>query len=554
MTDIFELSDEATDRVAALDPTLATYQGIAGHEHRWPDLSPEGAAASRALHADIRDSALACATPDASHRLAQRVLIEYCEGIIRHIDSGGHHVELNPLSSMHQTLRFVYGSMADQTRADWRAIITRVETVAEPLAGLQSTLDEGRRAGNVVSRRQVEAVISQGESAAGEQSSFDALRDRLASSPASSEDLERDLDAAIVRAKASFASFNDYLRTTYLPDAAAKDAVGEERYLVAAEMFLGTRLDARATYRWGWDEVERLWEEMQQACAAIDPEAPAHEVLTRLNTEPRYAADDLEHFISSMQDRQQRALDALADVHFDVPEQIRQIDVKVEPAGGALAAHYVGPSEDFSRPGSVWYPVEGQDHFPLFSEISTAYHEGFPGHHLQVGVQLSLGDELSRFHRTIVWYPGSGEGWALYAEHLMGELGFLERPEYVVGLLSMQLARAARVAIDIGVHLELPIPDDVTFHPGENWTFDIARELMTDRAFLPHDMATSEILRYFGWPGQAISYKVGERAILDLRDEWRAAGNTDLKEFHSIVLGAGSVGLDLLADHVRGAF
>ncbi len=554
MGDIFELSDEATDRVASLDPTLATYHGIGGHEHRWPDLSPAGVEASRALHAELCERARVCDTPDDGHRLAQRVLIEYCEGILRHIESGGHQVDLNSLASMHQTLRFIYGSMADQSAADWEAIIARVGTVGEPLAGLQATLDEGRRAGNVVSRRQVEAVIEQGASAAGDQSSFDSLRQRLSASPASSDKLARDLDAAIAVAKAAFASFNAYLETTYLPDAAISDAVGEDRYIEAAEVFLGTRLDLHSTYRWGWDEVERLWTAMQHACAEIDPAAPARDVLTELNTKPEYAANDLEHFISLMQERQQHALDALADVHFDVPEQIRRIDVQVEPAGGALAAHYVGPSEDFSRPGSVWYPVEDQEHFPLFSEISTAYHEGFPGHHLQVGVQLSLGDQLSRFHRTIVWYPGSGEGWALYAEHLMGELGFLERPEYVVGLLSMQLARAARVAIDIGVHLELPIPDDVSFHPGEEWTFDIAHELMTDRAFLPNEMATSEILRYFGWPGQAISYKVGERAILELRDEWRAAGHTDLKRFHSIVLGAGSVGLDLLGDHVRASF
>jgi uncharacterized protein (DUF885 family) len=251
-----------------------------------------------------------------------------------------------------------------------------------------------------------------------------------------------------------------------------------------------------------------------------------------------------------MRDRQLHALTSLEGIHFDVPPEIRKIDIQVEPAGGALAAHYVGPSEDFSRPGSVWYPVDGRDHFPLFAEITTAYHEGFPGHHLQVGVQNALRDELSRYHRSLVWYPGSGEGWALYAEQLMGELGYLERPEYVVGLLSSQLMRSARVAIDIGLHLELPIPDDVSFHPGEVWTYELAHELMTTRAFLQEEEATSEILRYLGWPGQAISYKVGEQAILDLREEWRSAGNFDPKLFHSTVLNVGSVGLDLLREQV----
>jgi len=109
------------------------------------------------------------------------------------------------------------------------------------------------------------------------------------------------------------------------------------------------------------------------------------------------------------------------------------------------------------------------------------------------------------------------------------------------------LLRSARIVIDIGSHLELPIPDDVTFHPGESWSFDLAYELLTTRAFIQPDDARSEVVRYLGWPGQAISYKIGEKAILDLREEWRAASpNYDPKAFHAAVLGVGSVGLDLL--------
>jgi uncharacterized protein (DUF885 family) len=291
---------------------------------------------------------------------------------------------------------------------------------------------------------------------------------------------------------------------------------------------------------------------MQAACAQINPDVPVAAVIEDLQTNPAYAAAGEEEFIEMMAERQARALANLEGVHFDVPEQIRQIDVQVEPPGGASAAHYVGPSEDYSRAGSVWYPVAGQTHFPLFREVTIAYHEGFPGHHLQVGVQTTLADQLSRLHRSLVWYPGSGEGWALYAEHLMGELGYLERPEYVVGLLSSQLLRSCRIAVDIGTHLDLPIPDDVTFHPGERWNFDLAYELLTVRALESPESARSEVIRYFGWPGQAISYKVGEQAILDLRAEGEAKGGFDPKRFHSDVLSVGSVGLDLMRSHLAG--
>lgn len=555
--DIFELSHVAVDQVAVLDPVTATYSGILGFNHLWPDLSPDGHAANLDFYSALKQQALQSVAntaqvdePSRKVDLATKVLIDECDQ--RTSDPNAQFYDLNNIASPHQELRFVFGSQPAETVEDWEAIITRLETIDQPLTGYQATLDTGRSSGHLVSRRQVKAVIEQGETTVGSNSSFHQLSRRFDESPIS-DSTARDrmrarLDSAIGHAKNSFQSFNDYLESNYLPDASAKDAVGEQRYVQQAQRFLGTTLDAQATYRWGWDEVERLWTEMQSACSQIQTGATPAEVVHQLQTDPKYAASDQADFVAQMEALQSQALSQLAGTHFDVPDEIRAIDVQVEPAGGALAAHYVGPSEDFSRPGSVWYPVEGQSHFPLFREVTIAYHEGFPGHHLQVGVQSTLADSLSRFHRMLIWYPGSGEGWALYAEGLMKELGYFEKPEYEVGLLSSQLLRAARIAIDIGAHLELPIPNDVSFHPGEHWTFDLATELLTDRAFEARDSAESEVMRYFGWPGQAISYKVGEQAILDLRSAHRKQPGFDLKTFHSDVLSVGSIGLDLMRD------
>jgi uncharacterized protein (DUF885 family) len=550
MSDIFAISDAAVDRLAAVDPLLATEMGLTTEQDRWPDLSPDGLAEHRRVLAELRAEAQACDAPDDRSRLARRVLIDHCEAGLALHDGGYHQFELNNIASPHQDLRFTFGSMAAATAEDWEAIVTRVETIDRPLDGYRATLEEARRQGRTVARRQVETVVEQGRLTAGPSSPFDELRERLAAADFDAGPLSDRLDRAVDGAKRAFVEFNDYLETTYLPDAAEADAVGEERYLLAARTFLGTDLDLAETYRWGWDEIERLWTDIGVACRDIDAGAEVGEVIERLKTDPAYAVSELDEFVELMQDRQATALQALDGVHFDVPSQVRSIDVQVEPAGGASAAHYVPPSEDFSRPGSVWYPVAGKTHFPLFQEVTTAYHEGFPGHHLQMGVQVARSADLSRFHRLAVWYPGSGEGWALYAEHLMGELGYLERPEYVVGLLSSQLLRACRIAIDIGVHLDLAIPGDVTFHPGERWTFEVARELLTDRALAGDDEAVSEVTRYFGWPGQAISYKIGEQAILDLRADAEAAGGFDPKAFHARVLEIGSVGLDHLRDHM----
>ncbi len=554
MTDIFDVCHAAVDRVGADDPLLATEIGLDGHQDRWPNYSPDGLAASRDLLDDLRAQALACPAPEARDRLAQRTLVEYCDTFLAFHESGRHLRDLNNIVSPHQMLRFTFGSMPAATVDDWEMIVTRLETIDQALGHYRQGLEEGRSRGLTASRRQVEAVVEQGRVTATEHSVFDELPANLAkaSIDQSAGRLDQRLSAGVAKAKQAYLDFNDYLVGSYLPDAVAADGVGEERYRHEVRAYLGTDLDLAATYRWGWDEVERLWAKTQVACAAIDSYATPAEIIERLKTDPAYAVSDINSFIELMTARQHSALAALDQVHFDVPPQIRTIDVQVEPAGGATAAHYVPPSEDFSRAGSVWYPVAGRTHFPLFQEITTAYHEGFPGHHLQCGVQLARAADLSRFHRLMVWYPGSGEGWALYAEHLMGELGYLERPEYEIGLLSSQLFRACRVVIDIGVHLDLPIPDDVTFHPGSRWTYELAVEMLTSRAMLGEVDATSEATRYLGWPGQAISYKLGEQAILDLRAEAEAAGDFDPKAFHAKVLEVGAVGLDLLREHVTG--
>jgi uncharacterized protein (DUF885 family) len=444
----------------------------------------------------------------------------------------------------------VFGSMDSATEEGWDNILRRLEGIGAALDGYRDTLEMGRAAGRTAAIRQVETVVGQGELATGQDSSFDQLRDRLAASGLDLERYQGRLDDAIDQAKSAFVEFNRYLVDTYAPDATPTDGVGRERYGTHARLFLGTGLDWEETYQWGWNEVERLWSELNSVAADIDPDKAPAEVFEMLTSDPAYAMSSVPDFVEVMKQRQDQALAQLDGVHFDVPDPIKTIDVQVEPSGGASAASYIPPSEDFSRPGSVWYPIEGRTFLPLFQEVTIAYHEGFPGHHLQVGVQMCQGDALSRFHRSWVWYPGSGEGWALYAERFMDELGYLEQPEYRAGLLSSQMLRACRVVIDIGVHLGLPIPDSATFHPGESWTFDLARELIMTRALEGSETATSEITRYFGWPGQAISYKVGEQAILDLRHEHSKRPDFDLKQFHADLLAVGSVGLDLLRDQM----
>jgi uncharacterized protein (DUF885 family) len=250
-----------------------------------------------------------------------------------------------------------------------------------------------------------------------------------------------------------------------------------------------------------------------------------------------------------MTERQRRALAELDGEHFDVPEAIRTIEVKEAPPGGIPGVYYAPPSEDFTRRGTVWYSLQGDGPFPLWDHVSTAYHEGFPGHHLQCGIQVSLTKNLCRLHRVACDYAGYAEGWALYAERLMRELGYYEQPAYELGMLANAMVRACRVVFDIGAHLGLAIPGDAPFHPGERWSFELGVEMMETLGGLTPEHAASEVTRYLGWPAQAISYKVGERAILGLREEYLAAGGTR-KAFHERVLACGNLGLEMLREQV----
>ena len=551
MGPIFLLCDRATTLIAEANPILSTYIGVEGNDHRWTDMSPDGFLRRADQFRQLISEAEGLTPTDENEALAKEVLIEELQIWIDSIDQRDHFRDLNSIESPHQQIRRIFDGMKVQTTDHWHCIIARLETIDEPIDGYRRCLDAGLANEMVVAKRQVEAAIEQGHVAAGPSSELLNLITTFDKQSIGDDHLRRRLVDAVQNGRDAYANLTDWLESTYLPQASSVDGVGRDRYVRAATRYLGTEIDPEQTYAWGWAELKRLWNELHEIGSEISPGASIEEVIHGLNTDPDRAATSLAEFVSVMKQRQQQALQQLAGTHFDVPEPIRRIDVKVEPASGALAPHYSAPSEDFARLGAVWYPVEGQSFFPLFEEVTTAYHEGFPGHHLQVGVQMSQAEQLSRFHRLIVWYPGSGEGWALYAEHLMDELGFLETPDYRIGLILSKLVRTCRIVIDIGVHLDFPIPQDADFHGGENWTFDLAKELLMTRAFQAEAMSHSEITRYFGWPGQAISYKIGEQALLDLRHEAQSKPGFDAKQWHADVLGLGSIGLDLLGRQMR---
>ncbi len=554
MTTPFVLSDALMDEIAELHPIQATFSGVPGHDHRWDDLSPAGVsrASERVRHWRARVAEL----PPQSERwgkLAVAVMVDWLEGELESFEHRDHFTDLNSIASTFQGLRLVFDSMDTETLAGWENIAARLEGLEGALEGYRASLAAGLAAGEVVAARQVRACVAQGRVHQGDTSYFSGLARAFAESglgpSTDGAELCARIEAGAARARAAYGAFADWLETTYLPHAPHEDGVGRPRYLREMRRWLGSTPDPEETYAWGWTEVLRISQRLAELGKRIAPGKSIPDLIEHVRSDATLAAPDRESLLRIMRERQASALMQLDRAHFDVPACIRQIDVKLAPAGGPLGAYYTPPSEDFSRAGTVWYSLEGDGPFPLYDQISTAYHEGFPGHHLQCGLQVSFTANLCRLHRIAYGYSGFAEGWALYVERLMGELGYYERPEYELGMLVNELLRACRVVFDIGAHLGLRIPNDAPFHPGEAWTFDLGVEMMHTLGGLTPEHAASEVTRYLGWPAQAISYKVGERAMLALRDEHRAQGG-ELKDFHAKVLACGNVGLDLLRAQV----
>jgi uncharacterized protein (DUF885 family) len=543
----FEICDRLTEAYADLSPIAATEAGIPGRDHLWDDFSPDGEAAKEELRARaVADLEPHLDHPDPVQATAARVAIGYLNSERRLYDSGHWKRDLNHIHGPFQTARDTFDIVSKVGPEAWENAAVRLSTWGDMLDGYRASLLVGLDEGDTVARRQVLSVIEQMRSVAGPESRFTALPPMAA---AAGGDEDR-VAGAVAGARSASAEFADWLEAAYLPRAKLSDAAGLDRYTEESERFLGMRLDPDDTYDWGWSEVHRLLAEMQDTAAEIDADLNIDEVIDLLDGDPGRSAPDHHAFADFVRDIQARAVERLDGTAFDVPPPMCEVTVNLAPTGGALGAWYVGPSEDLERPGSIWYALGERTRIPYWQEVATAYHEGFPGHHLQVGIAVLQREKLSRFHRLFVWYPGSGEGWALYAERLMEELGFFENPEHRLGLLASQLFRSTRVVVDIGAHLEKRIPDDAPLHAGQVWDYNLAVDYMEKIGRQPRDLAESEVLRYLGWPGQAISYKVGEREILDIRKQAMAeAGDSfDGKDFHRRLLDAGAIRLDHLRE------
>jgi uncharacterized protein (DUF885 family) len=544
------IADTYVDDYCALDPVTATSLGVPGHEHRLTDYSPEGYAAREALTRKALADATAATPVDERERVAQEAFLERLGLEVEMYDAHVPQSEVSVLTGALHEMRSVFDLMDTSDSAGWRNVDARLAAFPDALAGVRTTLLQSADAGYVAAQRQLHAVAEQIRYWTGQKGTGGDFFAHLVQDAAVDGDLAADLQRHAAGASAATAAFGRFLDEDLAPRAPEADACGRERYSLGSRYFLGTDIDLEETYAWGWEELARIEDAMAEVAGQIVPGGSVDDAVAALDADPARNIHGKQEFAAWMQRLADRTVDEMAGVHFDIPEPVRRIECRIAPTSDG-GIYYTGPSEDFSRPGRMWWAVpDGTESFSTWREVTTVYHEGVPGHHLQVGQTAYRSELLNRWQRLMCWVSGHGEGWALYAERLMDELGYLDDPADKLGMLDAQSFRAARVIVDIGMHLELEIPRDnpFGFRPGETWDHDLGLEFMRQHCRMEDELIKFEVNRYLGWPGQAPSYKVGERIWLQAREDAmaRLGDRFDLKAFHRAALDLGSIGLDPL--------
>ncbi len=536
-TAIDAIADDFLTRSCIADPVFSTLIGVTGSDQALTDYSPEALADRAALTRDTMH-ALASATPvDDVDRVTVATMTDQL-GRALTVDEAGLRVgEVNVIESPLQAIRDVFDLMATDTGDERATMLARIGAVPDSVDSIITGLRHRITAGPAPARRQVELVAAQAADATA------ALQTNIDRALSVDNSLADDFGAGHTCAGAAFDRLRAVLTEEVLPHAVEADGVGRDRYRLHSAAFLGTDIDPDEAYHWGLEQLESIVAEQRQLAEAIAPGAGVAGALAALDADTRYQMTERDAFVAWMQELSDRALEGLAGTHFDIPSELTALECRLAPSAVGII-YYTTPSEDLSRPGRMWWSVPpGQTVFHTWQETTTVFHEGVPGHHLQLG-QAMTSPELNRWRKLASFTSGHGEGWALYAERLMSELGWLDDIGDRMGMLDSQRLRAARVVVDIGVHCGLRAPDSVG---GGIWDADKAWTFLCEAVAMDRSVLRFELNRYLGWPGQAPSYALGQRVWEQAREEFlRRDPSATLTEFHSRALRLGGVSLDVL--------
>ncbi|MUP44652.1 DUF885 domain-containing protein [Gramella sp. BOM4] len=340
-----------------------------------------------------------------------------------------------------------------------------------------------------------------------------------------------------------FRRIKTFFETEYFPETrtalgASELPNGDEYYDYLLEYYTTMDMSAEEVHQLGLSEVERINTEMKKVMAETEFEGNFSEFFDFLRTDEQFYAETPEELLMIARDIAKR-IDAKLPAYFTKlprkPYGVAEVPAAIAPK--YTTGRYVGPSNE-TDPGYYWVNTYDLPSRPTYVLPSLTAHEAVPGHHLQGSLNRELGDSIPRFRRNY-YISAFGEGWGLYSEYLAQEMGIYRNPYEVFGKLTYEQWRACRLVVDTGIH-------------AKGWTRDQAVEFMKNNTALSIHEINTEVDRYISWPGQAVSYKIGELKIRELREKAEAAlgPDFDIRKFHEVILEVGVVTLPILEQRV----
>ncbi|MDO5067010.1 MAG: DUF885 domain-containing protein [Propionibacteriaceae bacterium] len=539
------IAEAHVDALVAHNPEYATNLGVPGHDDKLSDHGPEATEQWADHLRDVLRQLAGTEAVDDVDRATKAAMQERLGLELECIEAGDQQVAVNNIDCPLTWTRDLFDLAPTETDQDWANIAARLRAVPQAFGSWVVTLRQGIASGNVPSRRAVLDAAGQARDLTRATGRFQQLVDESGRDGV----LRAEIEKAARIAREGAATLAEFLADELASVAREADAAGRERYQRASREFLGARIDLDETYEWGIESLARITAEQEELAKQISGGTIA-QTIEQLNADPAniiHGTDALKAWLQATADE---AIEALDGKYFTLDPRVRTVEGMIAPsATGGI--YYTGPSSDFSRPGRMWWSVpEGVTEFTTWQEKTTVYHEGVPGHHLQVGQAVAQGERLNRWRSLACWVSGHGEGWALYSERLMDSFGFLS-PAERLGMLDGQRLRATRVVLDLGIHLGKPALGQY----GDGvWSYDSCHRLLRENVAMEENQLRFELHRYLGWPGQAPSYLIGQRIWEQIRDDAARRGGEgfDLKDFHDRALAVGSLPLDVLREVLAG--
>lgn len=540
-----------------LNPINATAAGDSRYNDQFPNfLSENYQKKSKAYYSKFRDTLKRFDDSNLteSEKMSKAVLYWDCDMNLRRLSfKNDRFLPINQMWSINLNVgQFASGSSAQpfKTAEDYNNWLKRLDGYNEWLKTAKANMQEGIEDEFILPKSLIKKVIPQFEVLA-----TTNIDDHLFYTPIKNfpKDISDESKKEITKAYTAFLteklipSFNDmyqFLKTDYLNAGRESSGIdgtpyGEAYYEYSIKQYTTTDMTADEIHELGLKEVARILAEMEKVKKKVrfkgDLKSFFNYVRENKELMPYTEPQQIIANFNAIHDKMKPQIEKLFDLKPKTEFEVRQTEAFRE---ASASAEYNPGSLDGTRPGIFYTPIPDATKYNVFSDEALFLHEAIPGHHYQISLTQE-NEELPGFRKTL-WYSAYGEGWALYTESLGKELGLYEDPYQYFGMLGMEMHRAIRLVVDTGLH-------------AKGWTREQAIEYSLNNEAESEASIISEIERYMANPGQALSYKIGQLKIRELRAKATEAlgDNFDIKEFHNQVLSTGCIPLQLLEDKIN---